>query len=348
MSVYLRKGSSVYWMDFVLNGERVFKSTGETDHVRAMAREIIERERKGSEVATPKMTLSEAIDHCFEERWCDAADGKAIYAKAMKLVDYFDDALMGDITATDIIQMVRKMQEEGKAKGTINQHLTRLKTVFRMAVSWGVCPSVPSFPQIKRVEGRMRFLSKEEESQVIETLISAGEADVADLVAILLDTGMRLSEGLRVKVEDYDVDVRSIHVWKTKNGKARSVPMTNRVRTILLRRRSQRIAGEVFEGLTVTKVEHVWQKVRYLLSIDDDQFVLHALRHTFASRLAQKGYDLYKISKLLGHSSIKMTEIYAHLIPENVQGAATLLDEPDLRISNDFVGGKVHANHLIQ
>ncbi len=44
----------------------------------------------------------------------------------------------------------------------------------------------------------------------------------------------------------------------------------------------------------------------------------HVLRHTFASRLVQNGMSLQKLAVLLGHSDIKMTMVYAHLVPENV------------------------------
>jgi site-specific recombinase XerD len=54
-------------------------------------------------------------------------------------------------------------------------------------------------------------------------------------------------------------------------------------------------------------------------------YVPHDLRHTFASWLVQKGVSLYEVRDILGHSSIKLTERYAHLAPENLVGAISKL-----------------------
>jgi site-specific recombinase XerD len=48
---------------------------------------------------------------------------------------------------------------------------------------------------------------------------------------------------------------------------------------------------------------------------------VHTLRHTFASHLVMNGADIYTVQKLLGHSSIKTTEIYAHLAPDYLRAA---------------------------
>ncbi len=53
---------------------------------------------------------------------------------------------------------------------------------------------------------------------------------------------------------------------------------------------------------------------------------LHDLRRTFATRLAQAGVDLYKISKLLGHKDIKMTQRDAHHCPDSLRDRVEILE----------------------
>jgi len=67
---------------------------------------------------------------------------------------------------------------------------------------------------------------------------------------------------------------------------------------------------------------------RYALTSLTDlaYMVIHTLRHTFASWLVQRGTPLYTVSKLMGHSSIKMTERYAHLAPDTQRAAAMDLE----------------------
>jgi site-specific recombinase XerD len=55
-------------------------------------------------------------------------------------------------------------------------------------------------------------------------------------------------------------------------------------------------------------------------------FRFHDLRHTFATRLAQAGVDLYKISKLLGHKNIRTTQRYAHHCPDSLRDGVEILE----------------------
>jgi site-specific recombinase XerD len=66
---------------------------------------------------------------------------------------------------------------------------------------------------------------------------------------------------------------------------------------------------------------------RYVLRADlNPKLKFHSLRHTFASWLVQKGVSIYEVSKLLGHSDIRVTQIYAHLTLDNLRSAVELLN----------------------
>ena len=72
---------------------------------------------------------------------------------------------------------------------------------------------------------------------------------------------------------------------------------------------------------------NAWQWVRKLMGLQHDkEFVLHALRHTCASRLLNKGVDIVSIRDWLGHADISTTMIYAHLAPNKLAHAAEMLD----------------------
>ena len=74
----------------------------------------------------------------------------------------------------------------------------------------------------------------------------------------------------------------------------------------------------------VSNLRKSFYRVMGKVGIKDFRF--HDLRHTFASRLAQAGVDLYKISKLLGHKDIKMTQRYSHHCPDSLRDGVEILE----------------------
>lgn len=101
------------------------------------------------------------------------------------------------------------------------------------------------------------------------------------------------------------------------------------------------VPAKVFRDLWVGKAQRLWDRCRLALGfIDDPQFILHAWRHTFCSRLAQRGVPLLTIQKLARHRSIQMTMRYAHLAPDNLSEAIKVLQQaatPDQK-SNGSAG----------
>lgn len=102
--------------------------------------------------------------------------------------------------------------------------------------------------------------------------------------------------------------------------------MTKRVISILKARKAPSVAQPF--NLKPYQAENAWRWVRRSMGLENDaEFILHALRHTCASRLVNKGIDLYVVRDWLGHSSIQVTERYAHLAPNKLAHAASVLED---------------------
>jgi integrase len=193
---------------------------------------------------------------------------------------------------------------------------------------WRVVNRVPTIKNTPEVLKRFKVYSAKEEEKL---LLASNPSYMHDLVILLVDTGMRLGEALAITNKDIDFDRNIIVLGSeiTKSEKTRSVPMTRRVREMLVPMAAVSEKVSVF-SVKVDAVERAWLKVKKEAGYEDaGGMVLHALRHTYASRLVQAGVELYTVKELLGHSTFKMTERYAHLNPAKLQAAVAVLDHPE-------------------
>ena len=116
-----------------------------------------------------------------------------------------------------------------------------------------------------------------------------------------------------------------------KNGKPRTIPLNQIALDILVEKSKVRNIKHdlVFTSSVGTKIDcdnlrRTFESV--LKKADIQNFHFHDLRHTFATRMAQKGIDLYKIAKLLGHKDIRMTQRYSHHCPDSLRDGVQILE----------------------
>lgn len=95
--------------------------------------------------------------------------------------------------------------------------------------------------------------------------------------------------------------------------------------------------GNVFvsrTGETIKEISNSFIRAVNELGYNDgvtsrkDKLVFHSLRHSFASRLVEKGVDLYVVGQLMGHSDLTMTKRYSHLRPNTLRAAVKTLENP--------------------
>lgn len=272
-------------------------------------------------------------------RWTNTKAQKKAEANLWECVVLLgEDKDVSQITTRDVDNLILAWEKKGNSGGTINRKLAALSVALKVALERDMIAKMPKLAKRPEGEHRIRWLTGKEESAVIGHLRNMEKHDEADFVEILIDTGFRLSELLGFKAEDYSNGLLHLHAGSTKNDQARAVPATKRVDAII-RKRAIRNSGLLFPGLTTASIERTWQRIRTLLKLDhDQQFVLHALRHTCASRLVQRGVPLAVVQKWMGHKAIQTTLRYAHLAPDNFIEAVKVLEQDrraDLKVVND-------------
>lgn len=210
------------------------------------------------------------------------------------------------------------------SKSTINLELRHLKAIFNTAVNWNIIELNPlKGLRMLRVSGssRPKYLEAEEVEQVIKVFQGT---DFENIVLFYLWTGVRLREALTLTWDDIDSDKGEITL-RASNSKSERYrylgfnqdSKLGKMLGSLKRRKDNKVFGPFSNNgreLPQWKADTVSKKIsKTCSSIGLDWASCHNFRHTFASHLAMEGVPLNTIKELLGHSSIKTTEIYAHL-----------------------------------
>jgi integrase len=274
------------------------------------------------------ITLQEASNRALETHWANTRNYASIKSNLKSLMAHFGaERKVSTIGDREVGRFVQTLKADGAAPATVNRKLSALQTLLRFAgEEMDVKVQSPRFRKVRERErnGRIRVFTDTEERQMIESTRII-DADVSEFITVLFDTGMRLSEGLRLESRDIDFNTGMMSIWTTKNDVPRSIPMTGRVRQIMERRTN----GRIFH-LSANRVKYVWRLARKQAGLSHDtEVVIHAIRHTVASRLVQGGVPLYTVQRWMGHSTIKVTERYAHLSPAQFVEAVNVLDRAE-------------------
>lgn len=285
-------------------------------------------------------TLHELFEMTRKKYWRGKPGEKAAMTNARGVMAFFGENMNpARINETKLDELVFHCEAAGLSDSTINKRLSALSKALTYAAERGWVTKRPKFEFKEPLNGRIRWMSEEEERQALAFFHHIDKETMADFCTIALDTGMRVSEILAM--DKRDVENTLISIWRNKSNRPRSIPMTQRVAAVV-ERRSRFTTGKLFERWTQSMVGHYWDRMRHHLGLmKDPQFVPHVMRHTFCSRLVQRGVHIVTVKELAGHSSIQVTMRYSHLCPTNLMNAINTLqgdvNEPtednDLRVA---------------
>lgn len=277
-------------------------------------------------------TLEEAVERTFQLHWRDTKDVDRQRIRTRHLLNFFGKNQPIDTITAEKIVAFREWAERtlGNSQNTINKKVMALSRVLRTAYDLGKLKRMPKLYVARVKAHRIRFMTAGEEKLTLEAFKRLTSPDHVDAFQVLLDTGFRLGELWTISAGNINFQTNTITLWDgdTKNGLARTVPMTGRVRAILERRCASCKKGPLWPGRNNNWFQHQWNKVRTALGKDDDpDWVTHMLRHTCCSRLVQGGVRLFLVQQWMGHKSLAITQRYAHFAPEHLIDAGAILEQ---------------------
>lgn len=335
---YRRKDSAVWWVSFIdASGKRVRRSTGTTDRKEAEALEAkwkLEAHQQRQWGAAPSRSFEEVMLHYLRDAgrrlrpWGYRRNKDA----AKHLRGYFKGSNMTKLDAPSVRGYIERRQGEGVSGDTIARELSVLSAAInycRTELEWEL-PNPVLKRKPKPTEARVRWITHEE----ADKLLAASPAHLADFIRLALHTGCRKQELLGLEWSRVDLHARQfyLHGGHTKTGKRRTIPLNREAYAAIISRARFRAehcpdSPWVFaheDGKRIRDVKRSFGTACGNAGIRD--FRIHDLRHTCAAWLVSAGVPLTEVRDLLGHSSVKMTEKYAHLAPENVRAAVAVLE----------------------
>lgn len=238
---------------------------------------------------------------------------------------------MDEVTPADVAALRRKMIGDKLSPSTVNRHLAYVRAAFAKAITWQVIEgrNPAASPGMLRERQRDRYLSPVETRALLAALDASRSPCAAAALALLVTTGARKQEVLRARWEHVDLDRSMLTVPRAKSGHPRHIPLSPFAAAIVRRQLALREGGGawVFPSPTLpdrplANVKRVWAAAKRAAGLPADT-VIHDLRHSFASALANAGIPLFEIGRVLGHAQLSTTTRYAHHAPERLVATAS-------------------------
>lgn len=323
-----------------------------------------ERQKKRQAEKSAKFqTVGGFLDHHYAPFLVtERKSGKATEARIRSCFGWLLQKPMRDITPFLLQSWRKKQLEGGKAPSSVNRDLTALKALLSKAVELGFIDHHP-LAKLKPAKGadnaRVRYLSPDEERRLFAA-IDAREAEgrearkrfnlwrkqrhlptfpeiqkdqfidhLTPIVLLALNTGLRRGEIFNLEWRDIDFlhHRLTVRAASAKGAKTRHIPLNRTALDVLKRWRKQTTGdGLIFpseKGERLDNISTSWGNL--VAAADLEDFTFHDLRHDFATRTLRAGADIVTVSKLLGHSDLKMTMRYAHVNDETLTSAVERL-----------------------
>lgn len=236
-----------------------------------------------------------------------------------------------DVTTEDLTSFMAKLAKENYTTKSISRKTNSTKTFFKFLKSQGLVSQDPAAPlEHPKFENKPpRILTKLEYRALRDT--ARADTRMLAVIELLLQTGVRIGELARVRVEDVDLDQSTLHVPPFEDTRERTIPLTKPATEAVQNYLNQRSKTQN-HALFITKtgrpllIRNIRTAIdRYFRVAGIKDAKLNDLRHTWVAYQLSSGVSLLTVSKLAGHKRLTTTERYLQFIQgHSVEGKIKL------------------------
>ena len=329
MAIYSRlndNGKKIFYIDYYYHGKRIRESIGQNrkeaeDALAARKADILRGEYRFQK--DHKIFFSDFAEEYLKYAKINKRSWKRDEVCIKNLLPHFGDLLLSRIAPSDIEEYKRERLERVNP-ATVNRELSCLKYMFTVAEKLGKFEGKNPVKEVKFLQHRQyvfRVLTREE----IKSLINAAVEYLKPILILALNTAMRKGEILNLKWNDVDFENRFLFIKETKSNVMRKIPMNDLVIKTLksIETKSEFVFTSIKTGGCFKAVYNSFKTACQRAGINDCRF--HDLRHTASTHMIQGGADVITVSRILGHSDIKMTLKYCHPSDDSRLRAVNLL-----------------------
>jgi integrase len=270
------------------------------------------------------------LDECIAVYWSAREPERVRSARDevsfRHLKDYFGNCDICMMKRYDIRAYMKHRQQAGVKVVTVQRELSLLSAAINFICSEFelVFRNPVSCLGLRKPEPRVRWITREEARRLMsEAERTAKRPHLPVFIRLALNTGCRRGELLNLEWNrvNFDQGMILLEAKHNKSRRRRVVPLNDDALMALSRMQEWQISKGLetswvfgWENGKIGSFKTSFHSALKRVGIED--FRIHDLRHTFASWLVMQGESIYVVRDLLGHASVKQTEIYAHLSPD--------------------------------
>lgn len=239
------------------------------------------------------------------------------------LREFFGRHRLSELTTALVDEYTTERRGSVQAS-SVNNELRLLRTILSYARELGYPVAEVQIRRLPSPARRVRCWTPAEVRKLMATA-TREDPGLVPLIVFLLNTGVRKGEAIAAQWSWIDRRRRALCIgptrtWAPKNRKPREVPLSAALERTLrsLPRSSAWIFPTIHGERHMTFRNDRFREVVHAAGLKGGP---HTCRHTFASFFLAAGGSLYELAALLGHSTTRTTELYAHLLPGHLEGA---------------------------